>query len=315
MRKLSLSLILAAVTALHGAQSAQAWNKPGHMVVAAIAYRDLKRSNQQPVIDKVIAQLKNHPDFTSRFEPKLALVDPQDRELYLFMLAARWADDIRGSSPLNDPKAHFVDLPFVPPGLPGVATAPPSSTDNLLVKANKEVRIIRDGSDAAKEAVALTWLFHLVGDAHQPLHSATMFTHKFALPDGDRGGNKVFIRARAGAHTINLHAFWDDLIIGSDRFLAVRNRSIGLASKSELDRSTYSQLAQTKFEAWVDESYKLATTVAYYDGEIEGGDDKDHGDVLPEGYVDGAQAVAERQIVLAGYRLADLLKALAPSLD
>ena len=33
---------------------AYAWNKPGRMVVAAIAYRELQRTNNQAVIDKVL---------------------------------------------------------------------------------------------------------------------------------------------------------------------------------------------------------------------------------------------------------------------
>jgi len=32
----------------------------------------------------------------------------------------------------------------------------------------------------------LTWLFHLIGDIHQPLHSTALFSTKL-FPEGDRG--------------------------------------------------------------------------------------------------------------------------------
>jgi hypothetical protein len=48
---------------------------------------------------------------------------------------------------------------------------------------------------------------------------------------------------------------------------------------------------------------------AYADGTLEGGTDRSDGPVLPEGYAKQAKAIAERRIVLAGYRLAEALKA------
>jgi len=41
---------------------------------------------------------------------------------------------------------------------------------------------------------------------------------------------------------------------------------------------------------------------------LQGNPDPTQAPVLPEGYTHQAKAVAERRIVLAGYRLADLLK-------
>jgi hypothetical protein len=43
---------------------------------------------------------------------------------------------------------------------------------------------IKSGTDEEK-AVYMTWLFHLVGDIHQPLHYAAEFSQRFL--DGDRG--------------------------------------------------------------------------------------------------------------------------------
>ena len=50
---------------------------------------------------------------------------------------------------------------------------------------------VRSGTDEEK-AIYLTWLMHLVGDIHQPLHCAAVFSEQF--PNGDKGGNDAFIR-------------------------------------------------------------------------------------------------------------------------
>jgi hypothetical protein len=59
-------------------------------------------------------------------------------------------------------------------------------------------------------------------------------------------------------------------------------------------------------------SFELAKKVAYRDGQVTGSAIRDAAPVLPGGYTDEAKAAAERQIVLAGYRLAEVLKAVRP---
>jgi hypothetical protein len=313
-KNLVVPALLAALAVGAWPHAAHAWNKPGHMVVAAIAYRELQRTNNQAVIDKVIAGLKKHPDYDRRFASKLSSVRPEDQDLYLFMLAARWADDIKDHQPADDDKkAHFIDTPFVPPGLTGVAIAPPDN-DNIVSKFKNQSDIIRNGGGDAAKAKALTWLLHLAGDSHQPLHAVTMFTHDFTPPQGDRGGNEVFVKVEENSHTINLHAYWDGAILGSDHFQSVRNRALGLIGRPDMRRNTFPQLSSGTVDQWVAESFEMAKTVAYRNGEIEGSGDSHDGQLLPSDYPSTAKGVAERQVVLAGYRLADLLRDLAPSL-
>ena len=61
-------------------------------------------------------------------------------------------------------------------------------------------------------------------------------------------------------------------------------------------------------EDWAKESFAVATSIAYRNGDLEGTKDRNDGEVLPEDYIPEAQAIASRQAVLAGYRLADFLK-------
>ena len=51
----------------------------------------------------------------------------------------------------------------------------------------------------------MTWLFHLVGDIHHPLHCTAVFSEQF--PNGDKGGNDAFIRIRSSP--VKLHSMWD----------------------------------------------------------------------------------------------------------
>ena len=93
------------------------------------------------------------------------------------MRAARWADDIRTKDPsLSHRLWHFVDFPFKPEGEPpSVKTIPPLNP-NLLTAIEENERIVESGSEPEKHGIALTWLFHLVGDIHQPLHAETLHT-------------------------------------------------------------------------------------------------------------------------------------------
>jgi hypothetical protein len=71
------------------------------------------------------------------------------------------------------------------------------------------------------------------------------------------------------------------------------------------------------------ESFEIATEFAYRNGEqigIPKGGAMDcmivsAASVLSAGYVVSASRIADRQIILAGYRLADLLKRVAQKLD
>jgi len=50
------------------------------------------------------------------------------------------------------------------------------------------MQAVKNANDLERRAIALAWLFHLVGDIHQPLHTAQLFTVDY--PQGDRGGKK-----------------------------------------------------------------------------------------------------------------------------
>ena len=85
--------------------SSYAWNRAGHLASGAIAYADLK-ANHPETLKKVMALLQQHPEYHSRWEaaikdlPDLA----ENHDLYIFMMEARWADDIRDNPSFSHPK-------------------------------------------------------------------------------------------------------------------------------------------------------------------------------------------------------------------
>ncbi len=69
------------------------------------------------------------------------------------------------------------------------------------------------------------------------------------------------------------------------------------------------------FESWAMESFEIATKIAYQNGRLTGSPRARNKDcrnveaapVLPVGYVVNAGRIAYRRMIVAGYRLADLL--------
>jgi S1/P1 Nuclease len=171
----------------------------------------------------------------------------------------------------------------------------------------------KNANDPERKAIALAWLFHLVGDIHQPLHTAQLFTVNYPL--GDRGGNEICVRVMQAGQPMDLHRFWDGVITSSSNLTRLRNEATVLRNRQEFQRSQLTELASTNFESWAKESFEIATKFAYRNGARIGIPKAGAMDctmvvsapVLPVGYVPIARRIADRRIILAGYRLADLL--------
>src|SRR5262249_9427971 len=121
---------------------------------------------------------------------------------------AVWMDDIRGDS-LNDSYApwHYVDIPFFD-GIPERASAGPEP-ENALMRINWAISSLRRGTtgEDRTHAELVGFLFHLIGDVHQPLHGSTRVT--VSHPDGDQGGNLFNVQMPSDTRITNLHAYWD----------------------------------------------------------------------------------------------------------
>ena len=229
------------------------------MLSAAIAYQVLQQDSPQ-TIDKVKTTLEKHPWYANQWQARLQDVPVADRDLVLFIQAARWPDDVRTHDKAqNRPSWHYINLPFKPERQPAsVQTREPEPVNILTAMAENE-SLLRNQKDAERKAIALAWLFHLVGDIHQPLHTAQLFTVEY--PKGDRGGNEICVRVRQAGQPMDLHRFWDDVITSSTNVTRLRNAATEMRNRPGFARSQLTELQSTKAESWAKESFEIATKI------------------------------------------------------
>lgn len=297
MRKSAVPLL--AVFLLLSTNFALAWGGAGHMTIAAEAFRQLSPELKAQAFEV----LKAHPDYAQWV--KAYRPNPNyDLAAYVFMRSSTWPDEIRRSgNPYDHPDWHFIDYPLRPPSFPLLRDARP--TDNVLYGIAQCQKTLSDtNANPEQRAVYLSYLIHLIGDMHQPLHCCSLFTD--AYPDGDRGGNDFFVKP--ALHGIRLHGIWDGLLGTSMN--PQTQWKYALKLDAEFPRTDLPELFEhTTPLQWSLESRQLAIDKGYLHGDLKGGKDADSACPLPAGYLAAAKAVAERQGALAGYRLADQIQA------
>ena len=300
--------------------SAAVWNDVGHMTVAAIAYEQLAPGTRA----RLDSLMLRHPD-----RAVLAVgLDSRSADfgLRLFMRASTWPDLIKGDTRFyNEARSQATPTPMLP-GFPDMKQhrdwhyldeplsadgTPPEEprTPNALTQIVAFTRELGDPAvPATRQAYGLSWLLHLVGDVHQPLHAISRFSRLHVR--GDAGGNGVRIQTGPGAgDTTNLHSFWDG-ILGRERspepVIALARQIVAETPpvpSSETAVRGDSTLQET-VEDWIDESATLSRYVVYSFGPERA--DGVHTPVTPE-YRSLAQGIARRRVALAGYRMASLL--------
>ena len=88
------------------------------MLSGAIAYQILQRENPT-TIPTVRSVLEKNPWYQTRWKAQLDKLPEDERDEMLFMLAARWADDIRTLDKAESHLPwHYIDFPFKPEGEP-----------------------------------------------------------------------------------------------------------------------------------------------------------------------------------------------------
>lgn len=297
---------------ISGASPAAAWWDEGHMQIAAAAYERLSPDIREKA-DALIRLNPEYPNWTAGVPDRL-------KAQYSFIRAATWADDIKsqisgytdeGDKP-DAPNAgrnigywdyykhsywHFVDVPYPVEG----ATPEPGEKVNLLTQIDLLSKGLQasSGLPDAVRSYDLVWLIHLVGDAHQPLHSTSLYSTKFKK--GDRGGNSINIETTSG-QKMDLHAYWDSLLGGySTPYGAIFD---GLASRETKLPPADENLAKIADPAeWIKESHKIAVDVVYKPpvgfAEVPY--------TLDPAYEKAARNTARQQAALAAARLANLI--------
>ena len=192
--------------------------------------------------------------------------------------AANWMDDERGNSYYNYMRTwHYLDIDKG-------QNYEPSSERNILTVLHSAITDLRMYKEIRRKEVKrdLLLIFHLVGDLHQPLHTG------YAI---DKGGNTIEVTSPSVSG--NLHSVWDTQIIDAkginlDSCMAYHN------SLNPADVLAFEKINELK---WMYQSRSLLDTVYSFQNNF-----------LDQAYLDNNAKVIKRQLVIAGIRLASILK-------
>lgn len=322
------------------ARPAAAWNDAGHYVIARIAWLRLNDS-QREAVQRVLRQHPHYDKYLAADRP----MGVSEAE-WVFVRAATWADFVRPPKGFKGEAAshpihkfhrgpwHYINYPyFAGQKSSSLPTQPLANETNILQELERSINVLAgkraDDSDAvaglsaeANKAVRLTWLFHLLGDLHQPLHVTALVDDKLfpAGDHGDQGGNKLAIRRDAMSKPINLHSFWDGMLGSDSRFAHVSQLADELTHDPQLMADTLPEFGQHRtILSWAAEGYSAAKSNVYLDGRLprvlmsdfDAGTLKaDRVPVLSERDLAKAHTLAKRRVTLAGYRLAEKLRGL-----
>jgi len=297
-------VLLIAVAPVTGA----AWTRQGHMMTAQIAYEQLLLVAPD-VIDAASTLLDSHPD-RGAFEVAAGRTVGRERARRLFLECSRWPDDARKTA-YDHPTWHASALPIIDVKLPPpVAPAADVPAFEALQAFDLNFRTLRDPiASPADRAVALCWVMHLAGDIHQPLHAAQLFSSRF--PQGDLLGSNQFVTDPKAGKIVSLHWYWDDSANSSDDQGEIARKATQWMER--FPRVTLPELRTparaADFGLWAtQESYPLAMQYVYGLANQAFGTTSTEAPSMTQEHARKIEDVAQRRVVVAGYRIADLLQ-------
>ncbi|WP_282298496.1 S1/P1 nuclease [Stenotrophomonas sp. PS02289] len=199
---------------------------------------------------------------------------------------APWADELRSKDPglgRRSARWHYInmgedDCQYLP--------ASQCSNGNCVVEALKaQTAILGDRSRSdAERAQALKFVVHFVGDIHQPMHAG--YGH-------DKGGNDF--QVQYNGRGTNLHSLWDSGMLNTRKL----DDDAYATRLNKLPKPKFSKRANINADAvtWAEASCRIAIASGVYPPKRK----------LEASYTDTYLPVAERELRLAGERLAVLL--------
>ncbi|WP_058535498.1 S1/P1 nuclease [Legionella saoudiensis] len=248
-----------------------AWWDSGHRLIALIAYNNLDSESQRTFNELTQALQRDYPKAN----------------------LATWPDAIRKHAIEAYTHWHYIDTPY---SSDGSATDVSVDTDNAVWALGQINQTLRNKEVPLSERARFTsFLIHITGDLHQPLHAISRSNK--ALPQGDQGGNLFWVKDPHHPESlITLHALWDS-DFGLFRSLSEEQlQRMAQEISSAYPRDSFSpQELNAPPQIWAQESYSLAKNWVYSTLEKE---------VPSLEYQKQSQELIKQRIALAGYRLA-----------
>jgi len=334
MSKRSIALVGAVVCSAIGT-NVHAWDHPGHMTTAAIAFAEIERARPD-LIEKIGLLMLKHPD-PAPFWVATVNATGKERVRRMFIEAARWPDDAKWT--IHDrPTWHTARFAVVADDVPPEAKAivaarggrPAGNAIEAL--ALKSAMLSNPESKPEERALALSWLMHIIGDIHQPLHVSDLFSRDF--PAGNPAGTMAYVWDPLKDSAMPLHLLWDSNTMRSTKLEDVDGYAREIMEK--YPRSSLPELRAYEgpdaFGKWARESHQVAVDWAYEieaipDPDKDMSSDKLIGNMVkyilegispvedapkvPAEYWEKVQEVVPRRLALAGYRIADIILAAA----
>jgi hypothetical protein len=246
-----ISIFVAFLFYLIRPQQSFAWGSIGHRIIAEIAFRNLDDQTKTNV---------------------LAYLNGMSIEE-----AANWMDEVRGDPAFDYMRPyHYADFERGQPAtnIPG---------ENIIGILNSTLRELTNINQLSNEQIKtdLLYLFHLVGDIHQPLHVGYA---------DDRGGNSFQVSFMGNGS--NLHKTWDSEII------EFRHTSFqDVISANKLSPQQIATIQNVNVVDWANGSRSYLGQVYSIKGHK-----------IDEAYIATAYPIIEKQLFYAGIRLAAILE-------
>ncbi len=302
-------------------------------MVAAIAWSRLDHSTKLEIArilmsgDTVERTSPSGHEYTLSFHVKApqGLINDaflEGRVRSVFIRAATWPDAIKGGkSSLFDSKIdslndatpevtmasgnekvrcktwHYMDLPIKAADDPSDHTPIKANADYALKLARENLANLESSRDSQNQALWLYFIEHIVGDLHQPLHCCSSFVINRAK--GDAGGN--LFKLDQG----ELHAFWDSGVNHAEKAdtrIATGTKVADVATlwlSDSADQPAAGDYEDLTPMDWISKGRDLAVANVY--------DGIHPGDAPSDAYVARQSALCKKQVLLAGYRLAEIL--------
>ncbi|MGE0756208.1 MAG: S1/P1 nuclease [Pirellulaceae bacterium] len=299
------------------AEPLRAWSEAGHHIIGVMAFELLTAEEQQ----RLLARIEQHPRFPQDFRPPESVREEGALQRWRVGRLAFWPDIARNQPEFHRSTWHYelgatlilgsendVRVPTAPGTLPTTATL---DTQELYIAQAVDLcrRVAADPQAPVPDrALALSWLGHLVADAHQPCHAGSLYAAGI-FPDGDRGANGIPVK-----QGYNLHYLWDALL--GNRFDAgdTRRRIDEITRDSELaawGRGAVESPDGLEPQTWLTESRQQALVAVYTPLVRETVTTASRGLTtqlteidLPADYLRQAGRVAQQRASQAAYRLA-----------